>query len=754
MSILGSLYWKMRNSSYLNTFKKIDDILRKILGPHYQTTINKLKRRIRCGSINKASFNMKNGDYTFQDLLWNYDEKSPLLENYQPKVSVIVPNYNHEPYLRERLDSIYHQTYKNFEVILLDDCSKDNSRAVLEEYSKKYSDNTKTLFNKENTGIVFKQWKKGIEAATGELIWIAESDDYCEENFLEIMVEKFKYESVNLAFARSVFMTNGMETWNTEEYLYNISGFQWNKPFTMSANLLVRQAFVIKNVIPNVSSAMFRKPDIIPKELEELCSSMKLSSDWIFYLWLMRGGCVSYTNETNNYYRIHENSTSLKVQATSRYYKEYEMVSEYVAKNYDVDTTIFETIEKDLLMHYKDVTKKEDTGIVKENYRVEYLKEMAKQRNLNVIMACFSLQSGGGETYPLYLANELYRQGVTVTVLDFHLEKTQKDIRELLTKGIPIVRMKKSDDIGNILTHLGADVIHSHHASIDEMLGQWIGSNEFKTKQVITLHGMYEALWADARKALIDTVMKSCSHFAYIADKNLEVFKDNGVEDFTKFEKVPNGLPLIETHPIDREELHIGKDAFVFCLVSRGIPEKGWAEGIEAVTRARESSNRDIHLVIIGDGEMKEKLEKNAPSYIHFMGIRKNVRDYYAMSDMGFLPTRFQGESYPLVVIESLQCGKPMLATDIAEVRTQLTDQQGNLAGDLFTLKDGRLDMDEMVETIVEYACNQEKYKTAQEKCKSASEKFDISKIASRYLEIYENCNSSAWRKGMKGQMR
>lgn len=742
MSVLGNLYWKMRNSSYLNTFKKMDDILRKILGPHYQTTINRLKRRIRCGSINNV--HMKSGANTFQDLLWNYDEKSPLFEDFQPRVSVIVPNYNHEPYLRERLESIYQQTYKNFEVILLDDCSTDNSRVVLEEYKKNYPNNTRTLFNKENAGIVFKQWKKGIQAATGELIWIAESDDYCEKNFLEVMVEKFKYESVNLAFARSVFMTNGMETWNTEEYLYNISGFQWNKPFTMSANWLVRHAFVIKNVIPNVSSAVFRKPDMIPEELEELCSSMKLSSDWIFYLWLMRGGCVSYTNETNNYYRIHENSTSLKVQATSRYYKEYEMVSEYVAKNYDVDTTIFETIEKDLLMHYKDVTKKEDTGIVKENYRVDYLKEMAKQRNLNVIMACFSLQSGGGETYPLYLANELYRQGVTVTVLDFHLEKTQKDIRELLIKGIPIVRIKNSGDIGNILMHLNADVIHSHHATIDEMLGQWIENNEFKTKLVITLHGMYEALWEDARKVLIDTVMKSCSHFAYIADKNLEVFRDNGVEDFSKFEKMPNGLPVIETNPIDRAELQIGKDAFVLCLVSRGIPEKGWAEGIEAVKRARESSGKDIHLVIIGDGEMKKKLEKSAPTYVHFTGIRKNVRDYFAMSDMGFLPTRFQGESYPLVVIESLQCGKPVLATDIAEVRTQLTDRQGNLAGDLFTLKDGALDLNELVEKIIKYASNQEEYHMVQQRCKVASEKFDISGIARRYLEMYENCNSSA----------
>ena len=51
-----------------------------------------------------------------------------------PRVSVIVPNYNHAPYLRQRLDSIFNQTFQDFEVIILDDCSTDNSKEVIEEY--------------------------------------------------------------------------------------------------------------------------------------------------------------------------------------------------------------------------------------------------------------------------------------------------------------------------------------------------------------------------------------------------------------------------------------------------------------------------------------------------------------------------------------------------------------------------------------------------------------------------------------------
>ena len=88
-----------------------------------------------------------------------------------PKVSVIVPNYNHEPYLRQRIDSILNQSYQDFELILLDDCSVDNSRDILMAY-KNHPKVTQLVFNEQNSANTFKQWNKGIELAKGEYIWI------------------------------------------------------------------------------------------------------------------------------------------------------------------------------------------------------------------------------------------------------------------------------------------------------------------------------------------------------------------------------------------------------------------------------------------------------------------------------------------------------------------------------------------------------------------------------------------------------
>lgn len=99
-------------------------------------------------------------------------------------VSVIIPNYNHAAYLRQRIDSVLSQSFDDFELILLDDCSTDNSREVLESYWQ-HPKLSHLIYNETNSGSVFRQWQKGIDLAKGEFIWIAESDDYAHPQFLE-----------------------------------------------------------------------------------------------------------------------------------------------------------------------------------------------------------------------------------------------------------------------------------------------------------------------------------------------------------------------------------------------------------------------------------------------------------------------------------------------------------------------------------------------------------------------------------------
>ncbi|MGV6829982.1 MAG: glycosyltransferase family 2 protein, partial [bacterium] len=119
----------------------------------------------------------------------------------KPKISIIVPNYNHEKYIEQRLFSIFNQTYQDFEVILLDDASTDKSPEILKSYEH-HEKVQSLIINDSNSGSPFLQWQRGIQLSKGDLIWIAESDDYCELNFLEILVNQ-KSKNTNLIYSQS-----------------------------------------------------------------------------------------------------------------------------------------------------------------------------------------------------------------------------------------------------------------------------------------------------------------------------------------------------------------------------------------------------------------------------------------------------------------------------------------------------------------------------------------------------------------------
>ena len=110
-----------------------------------------------------------------------------------PLISVIVPNYNHGKFLEERLISIFDQTYQDFEVIILDDCSTDNSRKVIEKYQNNLRV-SHVIINEVNSGSTFKQWQKGLNLAKGDWIWIAESDDIADVTFLECCMKEIEDE--------------------------------------------------------------------------------------------------------------------------------------------------------------------------------------------------------------------------------------------------------------------------------------------------------------------------------------------------------------------------------------------------------------------------------------------------------------------------------------------------------------------------------------------------------------------------------
>ena len=110
------------------------------------------------------------------------------------KVSVIIPVYNVEPYLKECLDSVINQTLKEIEIICVDDFSPDNSHKILEEYAKK-DNRIKIIKHKENQGLGPAR-NTGIKNSNGEYISFIDSDDYIKNDFIENLYNTAKkYDS-------------------------------------------------------------------------------------------------------------------------------------------------------------------------------------------------------------------------------------------------------------------------------------------------------------------------------------------------------------------------------------------------------------------------------------------------------------------------------------------------------------------------------------------------------------------------------
>jgi glycosyltransferase involved in cell wall biosynthesis len=105
--------------------------------------------------------------------------------NQNPLISVIVPIYNTEKYLRECLDSLINQTYKNLQIILINDGSKDKSGKICEEYAGKDS---RIIYKRVENGGVSSARNKGLALATGDYYHFPDSDDYLELDTYEYLL--------------------------------------------------------------------------------------------------------------------------------------------------------------------------------------------------------------------------------------------------------------------------------------------------------------------------------------------------------------------------------------------------------------------------------------------------------------------------------------------------------------------------------------------------------------------------------------
>lgn len=252
----------------------------------------------------------------------------PPLNTTSPKVSVIVPNYNHARFLEKRLQSVLDQSFGDFEILYLDDASTDDSARVFAPFAA--NSRIRVILNEHNSGVPFKQWNKGVRAARGEFIWIAEADDYADASLLETLMDVLERNpQVGLAFCQSWVVDETDRVVELEHLGWHIDPERWSRDFVMPGRDYVRQYLTQDNTIPNASAVVFRKA--VYESAGYANETLRLTGDWMTWYQMLQRADIAFVARPLNFFRTHSgsvraNSTRTGVAAQERYVLAHRML--------------------------------------------------------------------------------------------------------------------------------------------------------------------------------------------------------------------------------------------------------------------------------------------------------------------------------------------------------------------------------------------------------------------------------------------
>ena len=229
------------------------------------------------------------------------------------RVLVLVPSYNHERFLQARLDSVLGQTHKDFKLLVIDDASPDKSSSILERVN---DPRARICIREKNTGTPFSAWRDVHEQADCEYLWIAESDDVAEPEFLARGLRALE-ENPAAAFyyTHSWIVDENTEICgHTINYLRrHFSVIDWERPQKLSGEHFNDAVQIYGNALPNMSSALMRM-SAFRKAFDRSFDRFSLAADWVFAGRLAAQGEVLFSPRTDNNFRQHQTTSRVRTK--------------------------------------------------------------------------------------------------------------------------------------------------------------------------------------------------------------------------------------------------------------------------------------------------------------------------------------------------------------------------------------------------------------------------------------------------------
>lgn len=273
-----------------------------------------------------------------------------------PKFSIIIPVYNVEKYLRKCLESVFNQTYKNYEVIVVNDGTKDNSMDIAKDYPVK-------VVNQKNQGLSVAR-NNGVEKATGEYILFLDSDDYIEKGLLKEINKSLNNNPDIVRFQIKEAFEDGKKIEYNEQSFTNKSGqeaFQLITKYHFVENAwcyAIKREYYFQNNFKFKENTFHEDFGLLPLVI---IKAKKVNSiDYIGYNYLQRQGSIMNNKEY----------TKTKKKVEDMYVHYYYLLNE--AKKLELDTSIFKSfISNSLIIKI--------TELNDEDYKI-YLKKLKNDK--------------------------------------------------------------------------------------------------------------------------------------------------------------------------------------------------------------------------------------------------------------------------------------------------------------------------------------------------------------------------------------
>jgi len=297
--------------------------------------------------------------------------------NLQNKVSILIPVYNRENLIEETVQSALNQTYKNIEIIVVDNQSTDNTWEILQKLASQ-DERIKIFQNKTNIGPV-KNWKRCIDEATGEYGKILWSDDLIAPEFLEKTVPYLENEDVGFVFTGTEIFIDGTDK-KTSHCFIDESGIYESKKY-------INGVFFDGDYPVSPGCALFRLKDLknnlmvnIPNKVNSDFSIHAIGNDLlIFLLTAHKYKNFAFVNEKLSFFRAHKGSISIRSD-DGKLPLHYNLASAYFVENYRKDLIKKQNVILwNLLRVYKNSSKKfqiyniSDFYMTNKEYSLDYI---------------------------------------------------------------------------------------------------------------------------------------------------------------------------------------------------------------------------------------------------------------------------------------------------------------------------------------------------------------------------------------------